>query len=77
MFLGKIWHSFSMVWDYAEIEYKKQAQADPQWHLERLINYGLGDEKIDRELLKQWLSRLRIPEDRRAFLELLLWNKTS
>lgn len=64
-----------MIWDYGKIEYQKQAAADPVWHLERLINYGLGEEKLDRELLKRYLLKLRISEDRRVFLELLLWNK--
>jgi len=63
------------MWDYTKTEYEKQAAADPIWKLERLINYGLGEEKIDRELLKRFLPKLRIPENRRDFLELLLWNK--
>ena len=63
------------MWDYTKTEYEKQAAADPIWKLERLINYGLGEEKIDKELLKKFLPQLRIPEDRRAFFELLLWNK--
>lgn len=65
----------SMVWDYTKEEYEKQAKTDPLWHLERLVNYGLDGEKIDRELLKKYLPKMRIPPDRRAFLELLLWNK--
>ena len=64
-----------MTWDYTTTEYQKQTQADPKWHLERLINYGLGDEKIERKLLEEHLNDLKIPDDRRAFLELLLWNK--
>lgn len=64
-----------MIWDYGKTEYQKQAAADPVWHLERLINYGLGEEKLDRKLLEKHLFELRIPEDRRVFLELLLWNK--
>ena len=63
------------MWDYTKTEYDKQAAADQIWKLERLINYGLGEEKIDRELLKRFLPKLRIPENRRDFLELLLWNK--
>ncbi len=65
----------NMVWDYTHDEYEKQARADPRWHLERLIHYGLGEEKLDAELLKKFLPELRIPEDRRTFLELLIWNK--
>lgn len=64
-----------MVWDYTKTEYEKQAKADPVWHLERLINYGLGKERLERELLEKYLPQLKIPEDRRVFLELLLWNK--
>lgn len=64
-----------MAWDYTKTEYEKQAKKDPVWHLERLINYGLGKDKLDRKLLKEYLPKLKIPEDRRAFLELLLWNK--
>lgn len=64
-----------MPWDYGKIAYKKQAVADERWRLERLINYGLGKEKLDREALKKHLPQLNIPADKRAFLELLLWNK--
>lgn len=64
-----------MAWDYTKIEYEKQAKADPVWHLERLIKYGLEKEKLDRKLLAKYLPQLKIPEDRKAFLELLLWNK--
>jgi len=63
------------MWDYTKTEYEKQAAADPVWKLERLINYGLAEEKIDKELLKKFLSQLRVPDNRRNFLELLLWNK--
>jgi hypothetical protein len=65
-----------VTWDYHPTEYEKQAAADERWHLERLINYGLGKEKLHREALERHLKDLNIPEDRRAFLELLLWDKT-
>ncbi|OHA02018.1 MAG: hypothetical protein A3C11_00040 [Candidatus Sungbacteria bacterium RIFCSPHIGHO2_02_FULL_49_12] len=65
-----------MAWDYEKTEYEKQAAADEIWRLERLINYGLGEEKLDREEVRNALPYLNIPEERRAFLELLLWNKT-
>ena len=64
-----------MSWDYKESEYDKQAKADPIWGLERLINYGLDGKKINKELLRKYLPQLKIPDNRRAFLELLLWNK--
>lgn len=64
-----------MTWDYGITEYKKQAKADEKWHLERLINYGLGGEKLKRNVLEKHLKELKIPKERRDFLELILWNK--
>lgn len=64
-----------MPWDHPDAEYQKQAAADEFWRLERLINYGLGDERMDREAVRRTLPLLKIPDERRAFLELLLWNK--
>ena len=64
-----------MTWDYQTKAYRKQAKRDPQWMLERAINYGLRGKKLDRHLLEKYLPRLRIPANRRAFLELLLWGK--
>lgn len=64
-----------MIWDYKQEEFEKQVNADPVWYLERIINYGLGDKKLNRKTLEKYLRQLKIPEDRRAFLELLLWNK--
>lgn len=63
-----------MTWDYDKIEYDKQANADLIWQMERAVNYG-SEEKIDRDLLKKCLPEMKIPDDKRAFLELLLWNK--
>ncbi|MFH1838571.1 MAG: hypothetical protein ABH808_03720 [Candidatus Kuenenbacteria bacterium] len=61
-----------MTWDYKQKEFNKQAKADPVWYLERLINYGLNGQKIDKEILKKYLPILKIPENRRIFLELFL-----
>lgn len=66
-----------MTWDYATEDFGKQAAADERWRLERLINYGLGNERLDRESLERLLPELNIPEERRAFLELLLWGPRS
>ena len=64
-----------MVWDYDKKEYEKQAKADPVWHLERLINYGLNGKKLNKQILGRYLLELKIPENRRDFLKLILWNK--
>lgn len=65
----------AMAWDYTQTEYDKQAKNDPVWELERLINYGTGGKKINRKKLEKHFADLKIPDDRRAFFELLLWNK--
>ncbi|MBI2055827.1 MAG: hypothetical protein HYT37_00390 [Candidatus Sungbacteria bacterium] len=63
-----------MTWDYTKEEYERQEKADPLWSMERLILYGLGKKKLDPELLKKYLPRLRIPEDRKFFLELFSYQ---
>ncbi len=64
-----------MIWDYNKEDYELQARNHEIWVLERLINYGLQGKKIKRETLKKYLAELKIPEKRRVFLELILWNK--
>mgnify|MGYP001586090026 FL=1 len=64
-----------MTWDYDNEAFQKQAQADPVWGLERLINCGGEEVRLNRALLEKYLPQLNIPENRRTFLELLLWNK--
>lgn len=66
-----------MTWDYSVQAAKKQAQADKLWRLERFINYGTPKMKLRRAELKQLLPELRISEDRRAFLHLLVWNEKT
>lgn len=61
-----------MAWDYDKKAFLAQAKKDPVWHLERLINYGLGKKKIDKKLLKKYLAKLNIPPQRRTFLKLIL-----
>lgn len=64
-----------MSWDYDKKEEQKQGANDPIWKYERMLQFGDGEERLPRETLRELLPKLRIPDDRRAFLELLLWNK--
>lgn len=66
-----------MTWDYPKKSQQKQAQADKLWRLERFINYGTPKMKLRRAELKQLLPELRISEDRRAFLHLLVWKEKT
>lgn len=63
-----------MAWDYFKRAILRQKQADPVWFLERQINYGEPG-KLDEILLRKYLPELNITDDKRAFLELLLWDK--
>lgn len=66
-----------MTWDYHTKDYKKQAKSDPVWDMERKIQYGLCGEKLKREDVKKYLPKLRIPAQRKIFLQLLLDETTS
>ena len=64
-----------MMWDYTKEDVTHQAKADPRWYFGRLLMYGLEGNKIKREDLAQYLNDLKLPVERRAFLELLVWDK--
>ncbi|MBI5230148.1 MAG: hypothetical protein HY981_02535 [Candidatus Magasanikbacteria bacterium] len=59
-------------WDYPKI---KKTKANKIWWFERLLTYGLGRTRVKKAELKGALPRLRIPDDTRSFLELLIWKK--
>jgi len=64
-----------MTWDYNKSEAEKQATADPLWKYEHMLQFGVGDERISCDEIRKVLNHLHISDDRRAFLELLIWNK--
>lgn len=66
-----------MPWDYGKKEYEKQKKNDPLWHLERLVNYGLENEKINKQFLEKHLDDINVPENRRDFLKLILHGTKS
>ena len=64
-----------MTWDYKQRDVDIQAQADPAWELERFLNYGTENKKLDRATLEKYLPLIKIPQQTRDFLTLILWNK--
>lgn len=66
---------FMNVWDYDIKTVDQNTEQFIIWKLERLINYGLGDEKLDVNLLKKYWDKIKMPENTKSFLELLLWGK--
>lgn len=59
-------------WDYDLKTADKKSTKFIRWKLERLINYGLGGEKIDKKLLKKHWKYLKLDPEKRKFLKHLL-----
>ncbi len=59
-------------WSTNERVLKKNPKKYIIWRLEQLINFGLGDEKLDKSAVKKYWSQMKIDASRRAFLSLLL-----
>ncbi|MBI4600315.1 hypothetical protein HY732_05365 [Candidatus Uhrbacteria bacterium] len=66
-----------MPWDYDDAQFTAQAKADPAWYLERRITYGLEGTHLDRAQLIAYLPTIRIPQDRREFLEFVLYGENN
>lgn len=65
-------------WSTNEEDLKKDPEYYRQWELEQLINFGLGERKLDAVLLKKYWGKLRIDPARRRFLGFLIYgNKYS
>jgi len=47
------------------------------WRLEQAINFGLNNQKLDKTSVKRFWQQLRLDPQRKRFLKLLLWPKTS
>ena len=57
------------------VEEKSEAYRTRQ--LEQRINFGLGQKKISKKALIKYWKELDIDPDRRRYLSLLLWGRTS
>lgn len=53
-------------------ELQKNTEKYAVWHLEQLINFGLGGEKIDRDELKKYWNAVHIDPYKRKFLSLFV-----
>lgn len=60
-------------WSVDEEKLKKDPEAYEIWRLEQMINYGLGEEKLDRDLvIKNW-DKLFMDSLTKQYLKFLLW----
>ena len=64
-------------WSVDEKRFKKESpKAYRLWRLTQLINYGLGDEKLDAEELKKAWPKIKdkLDPNVKVYLEYLLWG---
>lgn len=59
-------------WSVDEEKLKQDPQAYAVWRLEQRINFGVGEQKIDRRELKRHWNELDIDPYKRKALELAL-----
>lgn len=62
-------------WDYNLKDVDEENEQFIIWKLERQLCYGPRGEKLDEKLLRKYFHKVKMPENTRAFLELLLWKK--
>ena len=53
----------------------KNSEKAKIWKLEQIVNFGLNNEKLDRNLLKKYWGKLCLDPSRKKFFNLLLWQK--
>ena len=59
-------------WSVDEQALKKNPAQYTRWRLEQLINYGLGDEKINADDLRSALPKLTLDPAKKRYLPFLL-----
>lgn len=59
-------------WSVDETELKKDSVAYAIWRLEQRINFGVGEEKLDRTELKKYWNKIDIDPAKRRALSLAL-----
>ncbi len=62
-------------WSTDTKELKKDKHKYTIWHLEQMVNFGLGGGKFDKIQLKKFWPELHLDPKKKKFLSLLLWPK--
>lgn len=59
------------------VDEKAMKKADPEkyeiWKLEQMINWGLGEEKLNETKVRKYWNKLFMDEPTRRYLKFLLW----
>lgn len=59
-------------WSVDTTELEKDPQAFAIWKLEQRINFGIGDDKIQKEELRKYWPQLNLDPSKRRYLAFLL-----
>jgi hypothetical protein len=62
-------------WSVNTSRLKKNLKKYTIWQLEQLINYGLGEKKLNKQELKKYFKELNISQDKKAYLTYILYGK--
>lgn len=61
-------------WSVDSKQFKKHSPAQYRiWRLEQMINFGLGEKKLNKTELKRHWSELTLDPKKKQFLASLLW----
>ena len=63
-------------WSVDEKQLKKYPEKYKIWKLEQMINWGLGNEKLDEALLRKYWRKLFLDPIKKKYLTFLLWPKS-
>lgn len=59
-------------WSVDIKNFKKYPEQYNIWRLEQLINFGLGNEKIEKKDLIKYFNKLKIDSSKKRYLKFLL-----
>lgn len=64
-------------WSVDTKRLKKNPEKFAIWKLEQMINFGLGQDKLNKDELKKYFNQLNIDQDKKNYLNFILYGKKS
>jgi len=64
-------------WSVDTIELKKDKKQYAIWRLEQMVNFGLGEKKINGKEIKKYWDILNLDFNKKRYLRMILWPKQS
>lgn len=62
-------------WTVKTSHLKKNKQKFAVWQLEQAVNFGLNNEKLNKQLLKKYWTLLDLDPHKKKYLQKMLWPK--